>query len=178
MPTGSSRWHRVRCGCWIGQRGCPYKIWWFYVKEWPNYSTLSRPHPIYALLWSMSNRSLFTRLPHFVTDDERRRQADGPVVTCPCIIDWLHFDLLLFAQSHQLVGLLVFAIDTKTLIKLKQYIFFYQKLSHVLRDFLVFAVCRLISPSFGGIYRDRVKVLTTSQVKCCRSITYLYFHYR
>ena len=37
------------CGCRLGQHGCPCRIGWFYVKQWPNYSTLCRPHPFYAL---------------------------------------------------------------------------------------------------------------------------------
>ena len=46
MPTGSSWRCHIRCGFKVCGVGSPCKIWWFSVKQWPNYSTLWPAVPV------------------------------------------------------------------------------------------------------------------------------------
>ena len=53
MSTRSSWWYHIRFGCRLGRRGCPCTVRWSYVRQWPNYLTLCRPHLFYAILCSI-----------------------------------------------------------------------------------------------------------------------------
>ena len=44
MPIRISWWRYIWCRCRLQQYGWPCRIWWFYVKRWPNDSTLWRSH--------------------------------------------------------------------------------------------------------------------------------------
>ena len=54
-------WHDVRCGCRLGRHGCHREIWWFYVKQGPNYSTRCRLVPFYAVTCSIHLQLAATR---------------------------------------------------------------------------------------------------------------------
>ena len=59
FPIGGSWLRHILCGYRLGWHGC--KMWWFKVKQWPNYSTLWRAGPVLATfiqykitIWSRS----------------------------------------------------------------------------------------------------------------------------
>ena len=49
MSIASSWWRFVRWRCRIGRDGYPYEIWWFYLKHWPNCSTLWPAAPVLSI---------------------------------------------------------------------------------------------------------------------------------
>ena len=79
MPTWSRWWRYIRNGFGLCRQGCPCRLWWFSVKQWPNCSTLCPP-----------GNALRTFVQYLITYCSRKEAAGDVISTTfvgPVVLD-------------------------------------------------------------------------------------------
>ena len=93
MPIGSSWWRHIRCGCRPGRRWYTCSIWWVWIKQWPNYLTLSPVGPALRITF-VHYLIAFCSLPEETSDVISGRFV-GPV------FKWVNADRAQYVRSSQ-----------------------------------------------------------------------------